>query len=282
MDFVPYILPTKRTSSNPSVNLTRMGTLYVIVSLCQASWLYLVISNNEIAIRFTGIPIIGWALIGIWMLMVWCTPYLFYLGARMIQIIRNHSILIKQTRNDRRRQKIIALLLFLGIVLDITLFPFMLTLEDKSIVIFMSGFVGGRVLQANIEAIMQYYNLSQPQKGGRHSPLPRWSCFSYSQFPFHNFLQKHDGGVYFLRYQITRHYLTNILISVKIYFQPQRTHIQCKSTTTVTTSSLTREPQFHEPRHWEERDPTDSTTPTIFFGWGVCSGVGFLWESPWQ
>lgn len=156
-------LTQSQTDHNPSrhdsVNLTRMGMLYIAASILQISWPYLVISNWEVAKLWMGIPMLGWAFIFIWVVMIWCIPHLFFLGFQMIRMSRNPKAIIRQTEYQRRRQMNLAIILILGILLDIMLFPLLLGVEDKSLVVFLTGMMGGRVMQANFEAILQYHDM---------------------------------------------------------------------------------------------------------------------------
>lgn len=155
-----FLTQTERNPShNNTVNLTRMGALYIAASIFQVSWLYLVASNWTVAKEWMGFPVIGWGLIGIWVVMIWCIPHLLFLGFRMIQMSRNPAAIIRQTEYQRRRQTNLAIILILGIILDIFLFPLLLGAEDKSLVVFLTGMMGGRVAQANFEAIAQYHDM---------------------------------------------------------------------------------------------------------------------------
>lgn len=144
---------------NNGVNLTRMGMLYIAASIFQMSWLYLVASNWAVAQLWMSFPVIGWGLIAIWVVMIWCIPHLLFLGFRVIQMSCNPEVTIRQTEYDRRRQTNLAIILILGIILDIILFPLLLGIEDKSLVVFLTGMMGGRVAQANFTAIAQYHNM---------------------------------------------------------------------------------------------------------------------------
>lgn len=146
-------------SHNNSVSLSRMGVLYIVASILQISWPYLVVSNWEVAKLWISFPVLGWAFIFIWVVMIWCIPHLFFLGFRMIQMSRNPKVIIRQTEYQRRRQANLAIILILGIILDVILFPLLLGVEDKSAVVFLTGMMGGRVMQASYEAIVQYHDM---------------------------------------------------------------------------------------------------------------------------
>lgn len=155
-----FLAQTERNSpKSNSVNLTRMGVLYITASIFQVGWPYLVVSNWEVAKQWMDFPMIGWGLIAIWVLMIWCIPHLFFLGLRMIKMSRNPRVVIVQTEYHKVRQMNLTIILLLGIILDIILFPILLGAEDKSLVVFLTGMMGGRVLQANFEAIFQYHNM---------------------------------------------------------------------------------------------------------------------------
>lgn len=143
---------------NNSLNLSRVGMLYVTAAVFQTSWLYLLISNGGSAKQWINFPVIGWIFVGIWVIMAWCIPHLFFLGIRMIQLGYNPKVTIMQNGYDKKRQFSAAVLLLLGIILDMVMFPLMLNTEDKGVVVFMTALMGGRVMHANLEAIIQYYN----------------------------------------------------------------------------------------------------------------------------
>ena len=145
--------------ADDSLNLTRIGTLYIVASLLQLSWPFLVLSNWGLAKEWARIPVLGWALVAIWAAMLWCIPHLFFIGVSMIRLSRNLDAVITQTPHERKKMMSIALLLILGIALDIIVVPILLGLEDKSLVVFLTGMMGGRILQVNLEGILQYHRM---------------------------------------------------------------------------------------------------------------------------
>lgn len=149
-----------RPGTHPfSVNLTTMGALYIAAALFQASWLYLVFSNWGEARAWLSLGGIGWALAFLWLGMFWCILHLLGIGIVMVRLSRNREAVIIQTAREKQRMRIIATILALGIALDILIFPWMLGAEDKSLVVFWAGAMGGRILKGNLEAIFQYHRM---------------------------------------------------------------------------------------------------------------------------
>jgi hypothetical protein len=142
-----------------SVNLTNLGILYIAASFMQLLWVYVVVSNWGIAMKWVSIPLIGWALAAIWIAMTWCIVHLFVIGVRMIQFSRESGTVITQTPADRKRMLTLVCLLMLGILVDLVAIPLLLQIDDKSAILFFSGLIGGRILQANMEGILQYHRL---------------------------------------------------------------------------------------------------------------------------
>jgi hypothetical protein len=140
-------------------SLLLMGCLYIAASFFQMSWPYLLIVNHEQAAELARIPYIGWPFAAIWVVMIWCVPHLFYIGCKLISISRDKNLQIIETRQDKQVKSTLTLLLCLGILLDLVLFPFMLYVTDKGMVVFLSGVMGARVVQANMEAILTYHRL---------------------------------------------------------------------------------------------------------------------------
>jgi hypothetical protein len=150
----------RKNSSWKSLDLSNMGYLYIVAAIFPVGWIYLLLTNWGYVVKFTSLPVLGWALAAIWILMVLSIPNLLYIGISLIKLSRNPEVLIAQTVGDQRRQKMIAVLLVLGIIADIVAIPICLFyIPDKSAAIFFSGLMGGRIIQANYEAIMQYHNL---------------------------------------------------------------------------------------------------------------------------
>lgn len=167
MKIVPYTSVVRRlfsktdnTNLRPdSINLSWVGILYVTASLFQAGWLAIVLYHWEVSQLMMKLPIIGWGFIGIWCCMCWLVVHLPYIGARMILLSRDPAVVIAQTEYQKRRLSNVIFLVVLGLLLDVILFSFLPSIEDKSALIFLSGLMGGRVVQANMEAVLQYYDM---------------------------------------------------------------------------------------------------------------------------
>jgi hypothetical protein len=141
-----------------SVNLTKMGYLYFIASVFQTGWLYILYIYRDIAVQYAQIPPIGWALVLIWTALTLSIPYLMYVSYKLITFTKNADTYILQTKGDVTKQYNISALLIIGIIVDLILFPTLQYIDDKSLVVFIVGAMGGRVVQANIEAIIQYFS----------------------------------------------------------------------------------------------------------------------------
>lgn len=140
-------------------SLLRMGCLYIAASFFQISWPYLLLVNQKEAMELARQPYLGWPFVAIWVVMLWCIPHLFYIGCKLIYISRDKGAIIIETPRDKGIKSNLIWLLSLGILLDLILFPIMLNAADKGIVVFLSGIMGGRVVQANMEAILTYHRL---------------------------------------------------------------------------------------------------------------------------
>jgi hypothetical protein len=76
----------------------------------------------------------------------------------MVQMGRDPHALVYQSRADVHLMGLVIQLLIIGIVLDLLAVPALLFyVKDPGAVIFLSGLMGGRVLQANMEAVLKYY-----------------------------------------------------------------------------------------------------------------------------
>ena len=142
-----------------SINLTRMGGLYIVAALFQCTWPYFILTNWSEAELFLDIAILGWAFAVIWIMMVWLVLHLIFIGVRLIQLSRDPTVTIRQSKWDKRQTRQIALLLVLGVMVDALTFPLALAAEDEGWGIFFSVLMGGRVVQANLEAVLQYHRM---------------------------------------------------------------------------------------------------------------------------
>lgn len=143
-----------------SINLSKTGILYILASIFQASWIYVLISNWSSTVRMAEIPFLGWAFVVLWAFMLFSVPKLSHIGIRLIQLSRDPDVLIAQTPQQKKKQKGICILLILGILADLIMIPAVLFyVQDKGAVVFLSGLMGGRVCQVNLEAILQYHNM---------------------------------------------------------------------------------------------------------------------------
>lgn len=64
---------------------------------------------------------------------------------------------LRQTEQQRGRLNLVVVLLLLGVLFDLIGFMALSSIDDKDFVVFLSGLMGGRVLLANLEAIVQFH-----------------------------------------------------------------------------------------------------------------------------
>ncbi|MCB9819005.1 hypothetical protein H6788_02380 [Candidatus Nomurabacteria bacterium] len=153
------ILIEKRGSRGHFISLGRMGTLYLVAAAFQCAWPSYIYLNWDSAKVIIDSPLFGWPFVLIWAGMMWMIPHLAFIGYRLIMISRDTTAIILQTELEKSRMRTIAFLLFLGILMDVTCIAFMFSVEDAFFLIFLSVLVGGRVLQANTEAVLQYHQM---------------------------------------------------------------------------------------------------------------------------
>ena len=140
------------------IRLERVGYLYLIASVIQASWLVLILSNWQRAWIWARLPMVGWPSAIVWLGMLVCIPFLSYVGYRLVSIRNDPHTIIYQTPHDQRLMGLTAELLMLGILLDVILVPILLLCaKDVYTIFFFSMFMGVRVLAINMEAIFKYY-----------------------------------------------------------------------------------------------------------------------------
>lgn len=143
-----------------SISLTKMGCLYIAAAFCQCTWPFLLWLYWDTTKQFLALGFLSWTFVAIWIAMLWLIPHLTFIGFRLIQISRDTRVRIHQTKAEKEKMRLIALILVLGIILDLLLLPFMLfQVEDKGVVVVLSVLLGGRVLKVNLEAVLQYHRM---------------------------------------------------------------------------------------------------------------------------
>jgi hypothetical protein len=142
----------------PSVILTKMGVLYIIAAFVQAGWPIYVGYHHDIALRYAGLPVLGWVMAIVWIAMAWLVIHLSYIGINLVRLSRDPDVLIAQTEADKKKKMgRIAVLLMLGILADLIAIPIAVSLEDQTAGVYLSVLMGARVVQANMEAVLQYH-----------------------------------------------------------------------------------------------------------------------------
>lgn len=145
--------------STACLNTSAIGLLYISASVFQIGWICLVVVNYEKALMFIDLPVLGWVFMTIWVTMLWVIFHLLFIGWKLVKIGSGPGATITQTADQKTRQKNVTILLVLGIILDIILIPLLIATEDKTVVVFLTGVMGGRVVQANLEAVLQYHQV---------------------------------------------------------------------------------------------------------------------------
>jgi len=143
----------------PSVNLTRVGVLYIVASLFQLGWPAFLINHWDSTKKVMSVSGYGWALTGLWILMGWCILHLICIGIKMIQLSRSRETVIYQTPTEKKHMGGIALILILGIVADAVFIPMLFQASDKTYAVALAAAMACRILKGNVEAILQYHRM---------------------------------------------------------------------------------------------------------------------------
>lgn len=141
------------------VSLIRMGCLYLVAFATQVGWVSYLGINYESVLRIVAIPFFGWLFTAIWAGMVLCTGFLGYIGVRMLLWGYDPNVHMTQTWSQRQKMLHVAGLMMLGFLLDAVLLVVVLQMDNIDDAVLFTAIVGGRVLQANQEAVLQYYRL---------------------------------------------------------------------------------------------------------------------------
>ncbi len=154
----PFELHQIHPRTEPDLDLTRVGCLYLAAALLQSSWIYLVLANWGLTLRYLDLDWLGYVFGMIWVAMAVSVPFLAYIGARLILASRDPRTRLIQDERQRKRARWVIGLLLLGIAVDALAFPLVITQTDAETALFVSLFMGGRVMQVNLEAIFSYYD----------------------------------------------------------------------------------------------------------------------------
>jgi hypothetical protein len=135
--------------------------IYIIAGFFQLASLYPVVTHWDITKKFLALTfdLIGPALGLTWLLVLFCTPFLFYVGSRIIAFSTSPAkdYTIRQTDRQRSAFHEVAILLIIGILIDITFCVSSVYAQDKTAVVYVSALIGLRILAWNILAIYRYY-----------------------------------------------------------------------------------------------------------------------------
>jgi hypothetical protein len=147
-------------AATTSKKFVHMGCVYLIAAVVQAAWIYFLVANIGITMQYVRLPIFGWGFAAVWILMIWCSVHLFYIGCRLIHLSGLKAVRLTQDPREQQLAKLVMQVLLLGIVLDI-FFGGLLFFYAKNVEwsIYGSALMGARILKGNSEAIFQYHRI---------------------------------------------------------------------------------------------------------------------------
>lgn len=137
------------------------AVLYLVASVCQIGWLYILFQYFDQVKRWIeGIPFLGWMMAIIFIGIAVMVPLLFIIGLRLLRLIKK-AVKIEPNYDQIRKRKAVNMLLTIGIFADLffTLFLIFTEIKDRSAIPFAVALFGGRVLQANFEAVVLYFSV---------------------------------------------------------------------------------------------------------------------------
>ncbi len=144
------------------VSLARISLLYIFAAIPQLVWPYTAFSYHDISMKYLELPVVGYSMLAIWVGTLICSVAMIFIGAHLFILSKRKECSITQSPSQVRRYKLIRTLLVLGVAIDLLavflLFAGENPLQDKSAIVFFSAVMGGRILQANLEAVLQYFN----------------------------------------------------------------------------------------------------------------------------
>ncbi len=134
--------------------------MYIVAAIFESGWFYLLFQNFDQVKRWATFPFIGWIMVAIFILMAVMIPMMFIIGIKLSILIKRATS-ISFTYEQIEKRKAVNRFLVIGILID-ALFSSLLIfgdIKDKSAVVFACAFFGGRVLQANFEAVALYFDV---------------------------------------------------------------------------------------------------------------------------
>jgi len=134
--------------------------LYLVASICQLGWLWLIIQNFDQVKRWVGLPVIGWVMVAVYIAIVIVIPLLFVIGLKLLILVKK-TVMISLTDEHIRNRKTVNMLLIVGIIADLVFSSLIIfgDIKDKSAIPYLLAMFGARVLQANFEAVALYFSV---------------------------------------------------------------------------------------------------------------------------
>jgi hypothetical protein len=142
--------------SSNGLALRRVGALYLLAAALQSGWLLVIAAHRDLAWGWLDLHM-GWALAAVWCAMAWLELHLGYVGIRMLLAGQAPTAGLSQSPLQKERMESAVVLLSLGMVMDLLCFALLPTVEDPGAVLALSGLMGARVVQANLEAVARYH-----------------------------------------------------------------------------------------------------------------------------
>ena len=136
--------------------------LYLLAAISECVWPYILYQNFDQVKRWIAIPMIGWAMIIIFIGLLVAIPFLFVIGAKLLILIKGATQVAISPQHLRQR-KSVNMLLIIGLIADIffSLFLILGDIKDRSLIPFGCALFAGRILQANFEAIALYFSVKK-------------------------------------------------------------------------------------------------------------------------
>lgn len=141
------------------------ASLYIVGAICECVWFHILWQNFDQVKRWMTMPVVGWVMAIIFIGMIIAVPFMLIAGIRLLHSI-NKATMIHQDYRDVKRRKLVNMLLIVGILADLFFTSFLLSSNnpDKSFIVLACAFFGGRILQANIEALSYYFSYNKKSK----------------------------------------------------------------------------------------------------------------------
>ncbi len=137
--------------------IKRFGALYILAAVLEIPWPVMILTHWQSVQKFTDVMDFWWVF---WVViggMLWLIPHLAIIGIKLIQIGRDGSLRIHQSKRDADRMRWVRNLLLLGMGADLFTIPLLWGTNDEGLVVFLFLILGTRVLWVNGEAVINYH-----------------------------------------------------------------------------------------------------------------------------